>query len=217
MTDSADLVQRSLEWRMARVGHVTASKIADIIRTNQNGKFSARRADYFDLIVAERMTGQPQDWKEIRSLEERAKLEPEARAWYSLMTGNDVAETGFIKHPTIAMAGASPDGLIKKTGGLEIKCLDAKNHIKLFAPETRDAILIDYLPQVHFNMACTGRKWWDLISYNKTMQDEAMRMFRLTIKRDETMIATIETAVIEFLTLVENKIAAIRGNGLPGR
>jgi hypothetical protein len=214
MTDTAELVQRSLEWRMARVGHVTASKVGDIVRVKKNGEATADRANYFDLIIAERMTGQPQDWKEIRSLEDRAKLEPEARGWYSLITGNDVDEVGFIKHPTIEMAGCSPDGMIRKTGGLEIKCLDAKNHIKLFSPTTRDTILIDYLPQVHFNLACTGRKWWDFISYNKTMQDEAMRMFHLTIKRDDHIIAKIESAVTAFLAEVENKIAALRGTNI---
>lgn len=207
---TAELVQRSLEWRMARVGHLTASKIADIVKMNQNGNHSKRRSDYLDLIVAERLTGQPQDWKEVRSLEDRAKLEPEARGWYSLMTGNDVEEVGFIKHPTIAMAGSSPDGLVRKTGGLEIKVLDAKNHIKLFSETTRNSILVDYLPQVHFNMACTGRKWWDWISYNKTMQDERMRMFLLTIKRDEELITKFESAALEFLAEVERKVAEIR-------
>lgn len=216
MTDPAEMIQRSLEWRLARVGHVTASKVADVVRRNQSGKHSAKRQDYFDALVAERMTSQPQDWKEIRSLEERAKLEPEARAWYSLMTGNDVIEDGFIRHPTIEFAGASPDGLIKKTGGLEIKCLDAKNHLKLFSDSTRAAVLLDYLPQVHFNMACTDRKWWDLISYNKTVQDEGMRMFRLTIKRDEPLIKTLESDVIDFLAEVDARVAALR-NGNKAR
>lgn len=207
--DTERMIQRSVEWRMARCGYVTASKVGDIIRTNKNGKHSADRANYFDLIVAERMTGQPQDWKEIRSLEERSKLEPEARAWYSLMTGNDVDEIGFVKHPTIPFGGCSPDGTIRKTGGLEIKCLDAKNHVKLFSDSTRDAVLLEYLPQVHFNMACTGRKWWDLISYNKTMREERMRMFRLTIKRDEDMIARLEEAVMVFLAEVDRQVEAL--------
>lgn len=213
MTDSADLIQRSLEWRMARVGYATASKIVDIVKKNKSGAYSSKRQDYFDALVAERMTGQPQDWKEIRSLEERAKLEPEARAWYSLMTGNDVDEVGFIKHPTIEFAGSSPDGLIKKSGGLEIKCLDAKNHLKLFNEKTRDAILEDYLPQVHFNLACTGRKWWDLVSYNKTIREERMRMYRLTIKRDEMIIGMLETSVKDFLAEVDAQIAQLSGNG----
>jgi hypothetical protein len=211
---TADLVQRSDEWRMARVGHVTASKVGHIVKMNQNGKASKKRADYLDLVVAERLTGQPQDWQEIRSLEERAKLEPEARGWYSLMTGNDVDEVGFIKHPTIEFAGASPDGTIRRAGGLEIKCLDAKNHLKLFFANMRDSVLEEYLPQVHFNMACTGRKWWDLISYNKTVREERMRMFRLTIKRDEEVIRLLESAVIDFLAEVDEKVKQIQAGAL---
>src|SRR6266576_4528300 len=203
-----ELLQRSPEWRQSRAGHVTASKVGDLLKTNRNGAYSAKRANYFDLIVAERVTGKPQDWKEIRSLEERAKLEPAARAWYTLMTGNDVEEVGFIKHPTIEFSGASPDGLLKKSGGLEIKCLDAGNHLKLFSEDTRIAVLTEYLPQVHFGMACTGRKWWDLIAFNPTMP-ESMRMFRQTIKRDEKIIAAIELAVREFLAEVDAKVRRI--------
>lgn len=205
-----ELIQRSEAWRMARVGHVTASKVFDLLKTNKGGAYSAKRANYLDFIVAERISGKPQDWKEVRSLAERAKLEPAARAWYALQTGNDVDEVGFIKHPTIEYAGCSPDGLIKKTGGLEIKCLDAGNHLKMFTDERG---MLEYLPQCHFGMACTGRKWWDFIAFNPTMPED-VRMFRRTIKRDDDLIAKIESAVIEFLAEVDDRIAAIRGNSI---
>ena len=39
------------------------------------------------------------------------ECEPEARFAYAIEQGVEIEEVGFIAHPTIEMAGASPDGL----------------------------------------------------------------------------------------------------------
>ena len=36
---------------------------------------------------------------------------------------------GFVDHPTIAMAGASPDGLVGDVGLVEVKCPNTATHI----------------------------------------------------------------------------------------
>lgn len=213
MIDTELTEQRSVEWRMARVGFCTASKVYDVIARNkpkkgqEAGEYSAKRSNYFDTLVAERLTGKPQDWKEVRSLTERADLEPDARACYSFYTGNEVREAGFIKHPRIAFAGCSPDGLIGNAGGMEIKALDAARHRKLFGP-TRDAVMLEYLPQVHFNMSCTGRLWWDFVGFNPNMP-EALKLFVHRVPRDDEMIVMLDTAVIEFLAEIEAELAPL--------
>lgn len=206
--DALNFEQRSIEWRMARVGCVTASKVADIVRTNQNGKFSAKRASYFDMIVAERMTGKPQDWKEVRSLTERADMEPEARACYTFYTGEEVTLVGFIQHPTIENAGASPDGLIGDDGMLEIKVLDPANHVKLLAGD--ESVMHEYLPQMQFGMACAGRAWCDFLSYCPTMKDAALKDFRRRVPRDDKNIAELEFEVERFLACVDEKVQALK-------
>jgi putative phage-type endonuclease len=209
MIDTEILEQRSDEWRQARVGHVTASRVADIIKTINGGKaYSTKRANYLDEIVSERITDQPADWKEIRTLNDRAALEPDARACYSFYTGHQVKEIGFVRHPVIPYAGASPDGIVGKAGMIEIKCLDSKNHLKLFT-ERWDDVVAEYLPQMQFGLCCTGRKWCDFVAFNPTMPED-LKLFTLTVKRDESAMERLERAVEEFLAEVDAKVEAIR-------
>lgn len=205
--DTALLEQRSEEWRLARCGSVTASKVADIVRTNKNGSFSAKRQNYFDLLVAERLTGRPQDWKEVRSLTERAELEPDARACYTFYTGRECQIVGFIQHPTIVNAGCSPDALVGDSGMLEIKCLDPANHVKLLAGD--ESVLMEYLPQMHFGLACTERQWCDFLSYCPAMKDEDLKSYIRRVPRADEGIAMLENSVREFLAEVDNRVAEI--------
>lgn len=201
-------LQRTDAWRQDRCGKVTASRVGDIIKTINGGKaYSAKRANYFNELVAERLTNKPQDWKEVKSLTDRAEMEPQAVACYEFYSGYRVDLSGFIQHPEIEFAGSSPDGLIQKDGGLEIKCLDGGNHVKLFGDRPED-VMDEYLPQVNFNMACTGREWWDFIAFNPHMP-EHMKMFRRTIRRDENCIKLLETAVIEFIAEVDQRVALL--------
>lgn len=206
MIDTTQLEQRSEEWRLARCGAVTASRVADLIKINKNGSFSAKRAAYFNELVAERITKRPQDWKEIRSLTERAELEPDARACYSFYTGNEVEIVGYVKHPEIDYFGASPDGLVGRDGMIEIKALDAANHIRLISGD--DSVMFDYLPQVHSGMACTKRKWCDFVAFNPTMPED-MKLFVRTIQRDDDCISQIELAVKQFLAEVDSRVTEI--------
>lgn len=207
MIATEELEQRSEAWREARVGCVTASGVGDIVKQNKNGSWSAKRANYLDAIVAERMTGKPQDWKEVWSLTQRSEMEPEARACYTFYTGNEVQLVGFVQHPSIPWAGASPDGLINDDGMLEIKCLDAKNHIKLI--EGDESIMYEYLPQMNFGLGCTGRQWCDFLSYCPAMKDEELKSFVRTVHRSEDGISMLESTVREFLAEVEAKVAKV--------
>lgn len=202
------LEQRSDAWREARVGCVTASGVGDLVKQNKNGSWSAKRANYLDAVVAERMTGKPQDWKEVWSLTQRAELEPEARACYTFYTGNECQVVGFVQHPTIEMAGASPDGLIGDDGMLEIKCLDPKNHLKLF--EGDESIVQEYMPQMVFGMACTKRHWCDFESYCPTMKDEELRSYIHRVPRNEKAILDLEKSVKDFLAEVDAKVERIK-------
>lgn len=206
MIDTTQLEQRSEEWRLARTGCVTASRVGDLIKTIKSGNFSAKRANYFNEIVAERITGRPQDWKEIKSLTDRAEMEPDARACYLFYTGSEVETVGFVPHPAIERAGASPDGLIRTDGMIEVKCMDATNHIRLVSGD--DSVMDEYLPQVYFGMACTGRTWCDFVAFNPTMPEE-LKLFVRRFERDEKEITRIEAGVIAFLAEVDARVNQI--------
>jgi putative phage-type endonuclease len=198
--------QRSPEWYAARLGKVTASHIADVTVPLKSGAWSKPRGKYMEQKVAERLTGHRKDEPYVRPLEERGNMEPEARIKYSYFADNDVDLVGFVDHPTIEWAGASPDGLIGRDGQLEIKCLDADTHVRLLQGD--DSVILEYVPQMMFQMACTGREWCDFVSYSPFMPG-ALKVFIRRIQRDEDCIKQLEGGVRQFLSEVEAKLAAV--------
>lgn len=212
---AATLEQRTRDWHQARCGFATASKAFDIIAKTQKGTPTAKRVNYLFHVVAERLTGMPQGLRFVRSLDERADLEPEARTAYELYFDRTVTTVGFIHHPTIPFVGASPDGYIDHDGLLEIKALDASTQAKLWlGGQTAKDVLEEYLPQVELGMACTDKSWCDFISWCPFMKDEELRLWRRIIHRDERRIIFIEDAVQEFLAEVDEKVEQVKKGGL---
>lgn len=211
--------QRSEEWFAARCGKATASKAGCLVRRNKPRKGQAvgeRPAAYYNYLglkVAERITGKSRERKEVFSLNQRLDLEPDARSAYKWYYGGEIQLVGFIDHPRIPMAGASPDAIVLPNGGAEFKCLDAEQHLEFI---TTGEIDPDYIWQCHFNISCRDEaEWWDLCSFNPDMPEDA-KLWRRRIERDESVIATIDQAVIEFNEEVERKVeevrAALRGS-----
>lgn len=198
--------QHTAAWWSARLGKVTASRIGDIMARTQKGLPTAARGHYLREKVAERITGKSRDKKIVKSLSDRLDLEPDAIAAYEFYYDRSVQRVGFIEHPRIPFAGASPDGLVDSDGGIEIKCCDAEMHLEIV---TAEAIDPDYVWQIHFNMACTERSWWDFTAFNPDMPEE-LKLWVRRFDRDEEKIAQIESNVIEFLGEVDAKVAQVR-------
>lgn len=197
--------QRSEEWYAARCGKVTASKIVDIVKRIRNGDWAASRRNYCAQLVTERLTGKPHIPTYTNEYMEWGKeQEAPAREAYLKATGSAVEEVGFVEHPTIGMAGASPDGLIGDDGLLEIKCLIKANHIEILLTED----LEKYKLQMLWQMACTGRKWCDFVSFNPEMPED-MQLFIKRFYRDDEEVAKIEREVRIFLEEVNETLAGL--------
>lgn len=197
-----DHVQGSPEWLAARCGLVTASRVADIIRRTKSG-FSTSRANYCAQLVAERLTGTVGDSYTNAAMQWGTQTEPEARAVYALLTGADVTETGFVIHPRIVMSGASPDGLVGSDGLVEIKCPSTATHIATLRTGSIDT---DYVTQMQWQMACTGRAWCDFVSFDPRMPAD-MQIYIERVPRHDSTIAELETSVVAFLAEVDATLA----------
>jgi len=187
--------QGTLEWINARRGLVTASRMADLTDRLKSGLPGAKRTNYMGQLLAERLTGVVTNGYKSAAMRHGTDTEPEARKHYAFFTNATVKEAGFILHPSIAEAGASPDSFVGDDGLLEIKCPDTKNHADTLLSEE---IPEQYLPQCHWQMACTGRKWVDFVSYDPRMPGWGM-IFIKRLHRDEDVIASLEKEVTEFL------------------
>jgi len=111
--------QRTDEWFESRLGKATASRIADIIAKTKTGP-SASRENYAVQLVLERITQSKGESYTNAAMQWGTETEPMARQQYELKRGVFVDEVGFIDHPTIAMSGASPDGLVGADGGDQV-------------------------------------------------------------------------------------------------
>ena len=62
-------------------------------------------------------------------------------------------------------------------------------------------------------MACTGRKWWDLASFDPRFPGE-LQLFVKRIHWDEPRIVALELDVTDFLAEVDDVIAKLTGQSI---
>lgn len=197
--------QRTDEWYAARLGKVTASRVADLMAQTKSG-YSASRANYMAELICERLTGERAEKFSNSAMQWGTDTEPQARAAYSFMTDADVAECGFVDHPSIPMFGASPDGLVGADGLVEIKCPNPATHIETLMGE---AVPAKYVTQMQVQMACTGREWCDFVSFDPRLPSD-LQLFVKRVARSEEAITNIEAETVKFLAEIDAKIAALR-------
>jgi putative phage-type endonuclease len=193
--------QGTEEWFTIRIGKVTASRVADVIAKTKTG-YSASRDNYMAQLVCERLTGQKGESFTNAAMQHGTETEPLARAAYEALQDVLVDEVGFVSHPTIEMAGASPDGMVGDDGLIEIKCPNTATHIDTLLSQTVPG---KYNTQMQFQMACTGRKWCDFVSFDNRLPEE-LQLFVTRVPRDEVFIRLIEAEIVQFLAELDDKI-----------
>lgn len=197
--------QRTDEWLQARVGHITGSRMADVISKIKTGE-SQTRINYKTQLVTERLTNQPVQTYFNNAMQQGIDREPDARMLYELENKIDVEEVGFIKHPTLAWSGVSVDGLIGDKGIIEIKCPLETTHtntlLKKQAPKK-------YYPQMQWGMCVTQRSFCDFVSYNPSFPDD-LKLFVIRVERDDDYIKILEEEVVKFNEEIEQLLNSIK-------
>ena len=199
-----EVIQGSPEWFAARCGKVTASRVADIIAKTKTGP-SASRENYLAQIVCERMTNKPAESYSNAAMAWGTEQEPFARAAYESAKDVLVEEVGFVPHPNISEAGASPDGLVGLFGLVEIKCPNTATHIQTLLDQK---VPEKYNTQMQWQMACTQRQWCDFVSFDPRMA-EGLQLFIKRVELDPVYIANLEKEILNFLFDVEHKITQL--------
>jgi len=197
--------QRSDEWFAARLGKVTASRVADVIAKTKTGP-SASRENYATQLVLERLTNKQAESYTNAAMQWGTDTEPMARQAYELKRGLFVNETGFVDHPTIEMSGASPDGLVGTDGLIEVKCPNSATHMETMLTQKVPA---KYIPQMMWQMACTGRNWCDFVSYDPRFP-ENLQIFIERVTYDPTYVRMLELEITQFLDEVTKKVEILR-------
>jgi putative phage-type endonuclease len=198
--------QRSDDWFAARLGKVTASSLHKVLAKTKTG-YGADRGNYMTQLVLERVTGNKADSFSSAAMQWGVDQEPFARAAYETTQGVMVDETGFIQHPTIEMAGASPDGLVGDDGMVEIKCPESKTALECWLSD--NPVESKYFAQMQWQMRCADRSWCDYVVFDPRMPAKA-QLFVKRVERDDAWLETTEAEVIKFLAEVDAKVAALR-------
>lgn len=198
------IIQGSDDWHAQRLGKVTASRVADVIAKTKSGP-AASRANYAAELIVERLTKTPTPSFINDAMRWGTETEPLARAAYASTKGVTVYETSFVDHPEIAMSGASPDGLVGPDGLCEIKCPNTATHLDTLLSE---AIPAKYVTQMMWQMACTGRKWCDFVSFDPRLPAH-LSLFIHRVPRDEALIMSLESEVTDFLTELDGRMAEL--------
>lgn len=197
--------QRSKEWFAARLGKVTASRVADLMATTKTG-YGASRANYMAELICERLTGEQAERFSNAAMQWGTDVEPQARAAYEFITDAAVQEVGLVDHPSIEMFGASPDGLIGDLGLIEIKCPNTATHIETLLGEVVPG---KYFIQMQVQMACTGRAWCDFVSFDPRLPAD-LQIWVARVQRDDFAIKNIEAETVKFLGELDAKVSALR-------
>ena len=198
-----NIEQGTPEWLAARAGMVTASRIVDVMAKPE----TAARTNYMAQIVAEILTNQPQGGTFTNAaMEFGTEQEPFARSAYEVTRGVLVDQVGFVYHPTIDRAGASPDGLVGE-GLVEIKCPQMATHLQY---QIEQKIPPKYQKQMLWQMACTEKNWCDFISFRPELP-EKLQLLVIRFNRDDKEIKKIETEVIKFLNEADQLLEKLNG------
>ena len=198
--------QLSQEWFEARLGKVTASRVSDVLATRK-GQESTVRAKYKLQLATERLTNKKTDTYMNQAMQDGIEREPMAREIYEKLKDVTVEEVGFVQHPAIERAGASPDGLVGDDGIIEIKCPIETTHTTNLLERKLPS---KYKPQVQFQLSSTGRKWCDFISYNPNFEPR-LQLMVVRVERDDEYIEMLKFEILKFLAEVELMINQLQG------
>ena len=183
--------QREISWFRSRVGFLTGSKIADIMKSGRKKDeiFSETAKAYLFQVAGERLfnpsflndDGIFQDYLELTSVSTKAMQfgsdqEDAAKSLFMQMNfpEGEIVELSSCKHDTIPYFAASPDGAIYGRDGsnikiIEVKCPNINTYMK-YRTLIHDAASLKevepkYYWQMMAEMSCTGATSGIFITY----------------------------------------------------
>ncbi len=206
-TVHADIIQGSPEWFDIKRIKVGASRIADMMAKGRGNAESAGRRNLKAKLICERLTGVTEETYTNAAMQWGVDNEGPAREVYEYKRDEEVDQVGFVDHPFIEYAGMSPDGLVGKEGMLEIKCPNTATHIDYLLAKKMPS---EYVKQVQFQMACSGRLWCDFMSYDPRLGPD-LQTFIIRVERDDELIKEIEADILKMNGEIEATITALMG------
>lgn len=153
--------QRSDEWFKLRELHMTASH-ASVIITGGKGLET-----YIYQLVADYIA--PEETEDYKTffMQNGIEREPKAIKLFEKKAKVKVELVSFVEKNKYA--GCSPDGIIGKNEGIEVKSPALRTILRY---KRENEIPKDYYNQCQMNMFITGRKKWYLVFYHPKLKNK---------------------------------------------
>jgi len=207
-----NVIQYSDDWWTGTAGRGTVSELTRIIIPSTL-KESKSIKPYAAEVAASRIIGRRDegDFKSVW-MERGSIMEEEARDFYSMKKGVDIAEVGYITSDD-GKLGASPDGLIMGTsiagtpvplGGVEIKCPKPGTLVSMWIEGKGKKVPLQYQLQVAGSLYISQFEYWDFLAYCPGMKPY---LVRTTYEDAAKQIEAIKVAVPKFDDLVTELVA----------
>jgi exodeoxyribonuclease (lambda-induced) len=191
--------QTSEQWVPARVGKLTASRMADAMAFRKDGKPAAERVNLLHDLLAERLVGSAVDHYVTPAMQWGIEQEPFAAEAYEEETGELLLPAGLIDHPKIENFAGTPDRLLGTDGLVEIKCPTTTTFI---AWRMNGTVPAAHKPQMLAQLACTRRKFVDFCAFDPRLP-AGKRLFIRRYEPKPEEIEKVEAAAVEFLQTLE--------------
>ena len=197
--------QRTEAWFAERAGKITASRMHDVMLERDRDPFKSgprkgqpkpppkALTDYAYQLAAERLTGRPRKQIKAAALQWGQDVEPAAVAAYQAETGEIVQLAGFVVHPELPYVGASPDFLVGRDGGGEIKSPESSEvHLETLLT----GLPPEHIEQIQGGLWVTCRQWWDFVSFHPDFPPH-LRLYVQRVPRDDAYIERLAAACIQ--------------------
>lgn len=191
--------QGTAAWFAERTGCLTASRMAAAMSRLKNGADGADRKALKIEVLAERLTGDVVPHFVTGAMQHGIDTEPAARAAYSARDGVLIEECGFIRHPTIEYFGASPDGMIDRKLGLEIKCPTTAKYLSW---RLAGVVPDEHKAQMTAQCVCAGFDAVEFVAYDPRLPKQ-LQLFVVRFTPTQEERDAVEAAAREFLAEVE--------------
>jgi len=185
-----DIVQGSDEWLEAKLGKVSASRANLIVTTKGKQTTGESRKKYMYELAAERITGMRDVTFKSAAMEVGNEREEESRKLYEMMNDVEVEQVGLIYKDDTKEILCSPDGIVNRKYGLELKNVLAKTQVGRLID---NKLPTEYVIQIQFSLWVTGFDRWDFCSYSPSLKPLIIPVYR-----DNGLMLRIEEEVYLF-------------------
>lgn len=185
------IIQDSPEWFIEKLGKPSSSKLDRMI--TPSGTPSKSRQSYLYELAAEVVRGKAMESYQSQAMQGGIQKEEESRSLYEFIHDVEVEQVGMIYPDKQKRFLASPDGLINREYGLELKNVLPKTQVYyLLNP---NELLKDYFIQVQTCLLVSEFSRWDLMS-----NCDGLPPLILQVERDEAFIAKLKAELESFCT-----------------